>query len=119
MPTLVGSPRESGDAAAGRAAALLERVGLADRVHHRPALLSGGECQRVAVVRALVNRPKLLLADEPTGSLDAGSGAALADLLCELNRDEGVTLIAVTHSEALAARMGRVLELTGGRIAAR
>ena len=70
-------------------------------------------------MRALINQPRLLLADEPTGSLDAAGGESLADLLCDLNRDEGVTLIAVTHSEQLAGRMGRVLELVDGRIASR
>jgi predicted ABC-type transport system involved in lysophospholipase L1 biosynthesis ATPase subunit len=116
VPTLVRPDPVRADDAPARAQALLERVGLADRVHHRPALLSGGECQRVAVVRALINRPRLVLADEPTGSLDAAAGDGLADLLCELNRDEGVALIAVTHSARLAARMSRTLELVDGRI---
>jgi predicted ABC-type transport system involved in lysophospholipase L1 biosynthesis ATPase subunit len=113
VPTL---PR-SDAGARGRATALLERVGLAERVHHRPAQLSGGECQRVAVVRALVNRPRLVLADEPTGSLDAAAAHELAELLSELNREEGVTLVTATHAEPLAARMERRLELSGGRLA--
>src|SRR5258705_424985 len=79
----------------------------------------GGECQRAAVVRALINRPKLLLADEPTGSLDRASAESLATLLGELNREEGVALVYVTHSAELAAKAGRVLELRDGRIAAR
>jgi ABC-type lipoprotein export system ATPase subunit len=76
--------------------------------------LSGGERQRVAVVRSLINSPKLLLADEPTGSLDATMAGALVDLLVELNREEGVALVMVTHAEALARRMGQVLELHAG-----
>ncbi len=97
-----------------RARRLLDRVGLSGRLGHRPAQLSGGECQRVAVVRALINRPRLLLADEPTGSLDRASAEALAALLAELNRDEGVALICATHSRQLAARLGRVLSLADG-----
>ncbi|MBM4157081.1 MAG: ABC transporter ATP-binding protein [Lentisphaerae bacterium] len=108
------------DRAAGlpvdRAMALLDRVGLGPRVGHRPAQLSGGECQRVAVVRALVNTPRLVLADEPTGALDARTAAALGDLLVDLNRAEGVALVTVTHSPALAARMGRRLRLDGGAL---
>lgn len=97
-----------------RARRLLDRVGLSGRLDHRPAQLSGGECQRVAVVRALVNRPRLLLADEPTGSLDRASAENLSALLAELNRDEGVALVCATHSERLASRMGRVLALVDG-----
>jgi ABC-type lipoprotein export system ATPase subunit len=100
-----------------RAEALLERVGLEDRMAHRPGELSGGQRQRVAVARALINGPKLLLADEPTGSLDEDTSQSIADLLVRLNQDEGVTLIAVTHSQALAARMGHVMELRGGVLA--
>jgi lipoprotein-releasing system ATP-binding protein len=83
---------------------------------YRPGHLSGGERQRVAVARALVNRPALLLADEPTGSLDREASDALADLLVELNRDEGVTLIVVTHAVRLAERMARRLELRDGTL---
>jgi lipoprotein-releasing system ATP-binding protein len=97
-----------------RARRLLERVGLADRLGHRPAELSGGECLRVAVARALVNRPNLLLADEPTGSLDERSAHELAELLVEVNREEGTSLVVVTHSAALADLMGRRLALHGG-----
>jgi lipoprotein-releasing system ATP-binding protein len=113
VPTLVGTPPEDPE---GRARKLLERVGLGSRLTHRPGQLSGGECQRAAVVRALINRPQLLLADEPTGSLDRGSAASLAQLLGELNREEGVALVYVTHSADLAARAGRVLELRDGRL---
>lgn len=104
------------ESVAARATRLLHRVGLADRLHHRPGQLSGGECQRVAVVRALINRPQLLLADEPTGSLDSASAAALGQLLVDLNREEGVTLIVVTHALELARRMGRRLRLADGRL---
>jgi len=113
VPTLVGKPAEDPEA---RARELLERVGLGARLTHRPGQLSGGECQRAAVVRALINRPKLLLADEPTGSLDRESAASLARLLGELNREEGVALVFVTHSADLAAQAGRVLELRDGRL---
>jgi ABC-type lipoprotein export system ATPase subunit len=102
-----------------RAERLLRRVGLAERLHHRPGQLSGGERQRVAVVRALINQPQLLLADEPTGALDHASATALGQLLVELNREEGVTLIVVTHALELAKRMGRVFELTEGKLVAR
>jgi ABC-type lipoprotein export system ATPase subunit len=97
-----------------RAERLLKRVGLGERLDHRPGQLSGGERQRVAVVRALINQPKLLLADEPTGALDRASAAELAKLLLELNREEGVALIVVTHAPDLAQQMARVLELKDG-----
>ena len=102
-----------------RAAKLLEAVGLSHRLAHRPGQLSGGERQRAAVARALINSPKLLLADEPTGALDRANAARLADLLVELNRAEGVALILVTHAPDLAQRMGRVLELVDGKLVAR
>jgi lipoprotein-releasing system ATP-binding protein len=114
VPTLVA--KGSGDAEA-RGRKLLERVGLAHRLTHRPGQLSGGECQRAAVVRALINKPKLLLADEPTGSLDRASAESLAQLLGELNREEGVALIFVTHAADLAARAGKVVELRDGKLA--
>ena len=97
---------------------LLDRVGLGQRLSHRPGQLSGGERQRVAVVRALINRPKLLLADEPTGALDRKSSENLADLLTELNREENVALIVVTHAQDLARKMQRVYELVDGRLVA-
>jgi predicted ABC-type transport system involved in lysophospholipase L1 biosynthesis ATPase subunit len=108
---------DGGEPLEARARRLLERVGLADRLGHRPAELSGGECLRVAVARALVNRPCVLLADEPTGSLDERSAGELARLLIDVNREEGTSLVVVTHSAALAALMGRRLELHGGVLA--
>ena len=117
VPTLVDKSRSKD--AETMARGLLERVGLGDRLSYRPGRLSGGERQRVAVVRALINSPKLLLADEPTGSLDRAAADNLARLLVELNREEGVTLILVTHSLNLSARMARVLELRDGALVPR
>jgi len=99
-----------------RAKRLLDRVGLGDRLSHRPGQLSGGERQRVAVVRALINQPKLLLADEPTGALDRHNAEDLINLLLELNREEGVAMIVVTHARDLAFKLGRVLELRDGKL---
>ena len=106
-------PTESKEQHATR---LLKRIGLGERLHYRPGQLSGGERQRVAVVRALINQPQLLLADEPTGSLDHASATSLGQLLVELNREQGVTLIVVTHAMELAKRMGRVLRLEDGKL---
>jgi putative ABC transport system ATP-binding protein len=100
------------------ARAMLVRVGLGERLHHYPKHLSGGEQQRVALARAFVVRPKLLLADEPTGSLDADSGAEIIQLLFEMNREYGTTLVMVTHDESLAARCSRVVRLAAGRLVA-
>ncbi len=97
--------------------AMLERVGLGERLHHYPKHLSGGEQQRVALARAFVVRPKLLFADEPTGSLDAESGAAVIALLFEMNREFGTTLVLVTHDEQLASRCQRLVRLQAGRLA--
>jgi putative ABC transport system ATP-binding protein len=102
--------------AQAEASAMLARVGLAGRLSHYPRHLSGGEQQRVALARAFVMRPKLLLADEPTGSLDTESGAAVIELLFELNRGYGATLVMVTHDEQLAARCTRIVRLAAGRI---
>ncbi|MGL5948856.1 MAG: ABC transporter ATP-binding protein [Aeromonas sp.] len=103
---------------APRAKALLEAVGLGDRLQQRPAQLSGGEQQRVAIARAFMTRPTLLLADEPTGNLDSATGETVIDLLFRLNQAHGTTLIIVTHDKALAARCQRQWHLVGGRLAA-
>jgi len=116
VPTLVAGAMSPGETPEQRAKRLLDRVGLADRADYFPGQLSGGERQRVAVVRALINAPNLLLADEPTGSLDRASAETLAALLVELNREEKVTLLLVTHALDLAGRMGRVLELRDGEL---
>ncbi|WP_419941710.1 ABC transporter ATP-binding protein [Candidatus Palauibacter sp.] len=114
LPRLIaGSPREE---AADRAAALLEQVGLADRASHRPRRLSGGEQQRVAVARALANAPPLVLADEPSGNLDAEATLRLHDLLFEMIDRHGAALVVVTHSRELAGRAARVLRLEGGEL---
>jgi ABC-type lipoprotein export system ATPase subunit len=110
-------PAGSADEAARRRAMdLLDRVGLADRADSPPSELSGGQRQRVAVVRALINSPKLVLADEPTGSLDGESAEALANLLTDLNAEEGAALVVVTHSEPLAGHMRRRLYLRDGKL---
>ncbi|CAB1368163.1 ABC transporter ATP-binding protein [Denitratisoma oestradiolicum] len=96
---------------------LLERVGLGQRLDHYPKHLSGGEQQRVALARAFAPGPRLLLADEPTGNLDAATGAAIIDLMFEMNAEQGTTLILVTHDEALARRCGRSLRLAAGQLA--
>lgn len=113
VPTLVH--KDNADCVA-RAQHLLERVGLSERAHQMPGKLSGGERQRAAVVRALINRPKLLLADEPTGSLNPEGAEHLARLLLELNREQGMALVVVTHSDAVAALMDRVFELHHGAL---
>jgi len=117
IPTLARAAKgaEGGEALA-RAERLLDRAGLALRKMHRPGQLSGGERQRAAVVRALINQPKLLLADEPTGSLDHTSAGNIRDLLIELNRDEGVALIVVTHSMELARGLERICEMRDGHL---
>ena len=107
-----------GESAAERATELLQRVGLADRADHYPAQLSGGEQQRVALARAFSTRPKVLFADEPTGNLDARTGAGIIDLMTELNRDLGTTLVLVTHDLDLASRARRTIRLADGRIVA-
>jgi lipoprotein-releasing system ATP-binding protein len=116
IPRLAGDWQESAAATEERALQLLETVGLSDRLLHLPWQLSGGEKLRTAVARALINRPKLILADEPTGSLDPASTNTVADLLLALNRDHGVTLIVVTHNDALARRMGKTFELRSGKL---
>jgi len=116
VPSLVCTDADLRGSAPERARALLDRVGLGERHDHFPAQLSGGEAQRVAVVRALINEPRLLLADEPTGSLDAESAQQLGDLLLEVHAEQGTALIVVTHSNQLAERLGKQLSLRGGRV---
>ena len=99
-----------------RATESLKMVGLSDRAQHLPKHLSGGEQQRVALARAFVAQPKILFADEPTGNLDAATGSQIIDLMLELNRAQGTTLILVTHDEALARRCNRQLHLAAGRV---
>ena len=116
LPTLARPEKGERSNFRERARTLLERVGLSGRRNHRPGQLSGGERQRVAVARALINDPKLLLADEPTGSLDQSNASKLFDLLYSLNQEEGLTLIVVTHASDLADRLPRILKLTDGRL---
>jgi len=109
--------RGDGDARA-KASAMLGRVGLSSRLKHYPKYLSGGEQQRVALARAFVTEPPLLFADEPTGSLDAATGEAVIQLMFELNRERGSTLVLVTHDPSIAARCGRTLTIAAGRLVA-
>jgi ABC-type lipoprotein export system ATPase subunit len=116
LPTLALRKKGDAGAAEARGRELLNKVGLAAQMDRLPAQLSGGERQRVAVVRALINQPRLILADEPTGALDEVNAAALKDLLLELQRSTGVSLVMVTHHPAQAERMDRVLRIHEGRI---
>ena len=116
MPRLAGDWEESEQATRERAASLLDGLGLGQRVDHMPYQLSGGERLRVAVARALANEPSLILADEPTGSLDPAMGEQVADLFAELNDQHQVTLVTVTHNAALAKRMGSLYVLKNGKL---
>ena len=114
MPLMIR--RVSKDEALTKSAELLSRVGLGERLTHKPGELSGGERQRAAVARALITRPKLVLADEPTGNLDAGNGEQVLNLMLELNQELSTSLVIVTHDHSIAARMDRVLLLEDGRL---
>jgi lipoprotein-releasing system ATP-binding protein len=116
VPRLAGGWEESPEETQNRARDLLCKVGLEHRLKHLPWQLSGGEKLRVGVARALINRPSLVLADEPTGMLDAAATEQVADLLLQLNRDEAVTMIVVTHNATLARKIGRTLELVQGKL---
>jgi lipoprotein-releasing system ATP-binding protein len=116
VPRLAGGWDEPAAATEQRAVELLEKVGLALRLQHLPWQLSGGEKLRTAVARALLNQPRLVLADEPTGLLDPAATSAVADLLLDLNRNEGVTMIVVTHNADLARKIGRTVELRNGTL---
>lgn len=115
LPTLADRKRNAGEAKI-RAQRLINRLGLSDVAHQRPGELSGGECQRTAVARALINHPRLLLADEPTGALDHQSAFNLVDLLSDLNSEEGVALIVVTHSMEVAKKMDTIYSLEDGKL---
>jgi lipoprotein-releasing system ATP-binding protein len=115
VPTLVG---ERDDGAADRAKALVDAVGLGERLHHTPGALSGGEKQRVAIARAMIRQPRLLLCDEPTGNLDADTAARVADLLLDLHHQQTAILIVVTHSEALASRFAKRWRIDHGLLQA-
>ena len=117
VPRLAGDWQELAADTEKRARELLDKVGLGQRLDHLPWQLSGGEKLRTAVARALINQPKLILADEPTGSLDPASTDQVADLLLDLNRDRNVTLLVVTHNAGLARRMGKTFELRAGKLA--
>ncbi|UOO90548.1 lipoprotein-releasing ABC transporter ATP-binding protein LolD [Vitreoscilla massiliensis] len=114
MPLLIGKVGKA--EAEQRAKEMLEKVGLGNRVDHRPSELSGGERQRAAIARALVTRPKCLLADEPTGNLDRKNAQVILDLMLDLQREMGTALVVVTHDEELAARFGRMLTMREGRL---
>jgi lipoprotein-releasing system ATP-binding protein len=116
MPLLIRRQRK--DAALAEAAELLDRVGLGQRLTHKPGELSGGERQRAAVARALITRPSLVLADEPTGNLDAGNGEHVLQLMLELNRELETSLVIVTHDQSIAKRMDRILRLEKGKLEA-
>ncbi len=116
MPLLIAGAR--GAEARARAMGMLDAVGLADRVDHRPAALSGGQQQRVAIARALVNRPAIVWADEPTGNLDSQSAAEIIGLIQRLNQEHGQTFVLVTHAAEVAASMHRIIRMRDGRIVA-
>lgn len=115
-PLVLGGVGRRGDRRA-KGMAALEKMGLADRAKHKPTQLSGGQRQRVAIARALVNSPSMIIADEPTGNLDSSRGAEVLDLLVGLNRNEGITLLVITHDPEVAQAAGRTIEIRDGKIA--
>lgn len=116
VPVIPQNGKVNGKAINARAMELLDSVGLVDRIHQRPGQLSGGECQRAALVRALINQPEMILADEPTGSLDQDSAAQLGDLLLDINKKHNVAIVVVTHSLTLAEKMKTIYRLSNGRL---
>jgi ABC-type lipoprotein export system ATPase subunit len=116
LPTIVVNDKKQKKLSQQRALELLEYVGLSDKVHQLPGQLSGGECQRTAVVRALINNPEIILADEPTGSLDADSAEKIGELLSKINKEKNVALILVTHSTLLAEKIGNVFKIINGNL---
>ena len=116
LPTLVLTDKKLKNSAHQRAMDLLKMVGLEDKIHQFPGQLSGGECQRTAVVRALINQPEILLADEPTGSLDADSAGQIGDLLLKINLEQKIAIVLVTHSLELAGKMQKVYSLKKGKL---
>ncbi len=114
LPSIAYGDKKSRKEAEKRAIEWLEELGLSNKVHQFPSNLSGGECQRVAVIRALINQPVLILADEPTGSLDSESADIVGDLLLKLSKEQGAALVLVTHSREIAQKLGEVYELKGG-----
>jgi len=116
VPVIPQNGRANGKAFSTRAMELLDSVGLAERIHQRPGQLSGGECQRAALVRALINQPELILADEPTGSLDQDSAAQLGELLLDINKKRNVAIVVVTHSLTLAEKMKVIYRLSHGKL---
>ncbi len=116
VPVIPQNRKVKGKAINARAMELLDSVGLVDRIHQRPGQLSGGECQRAALVRALINQPEMILADEPTGSLDQDSAAQLGELLLDINKKHNVAIVVVTHSLTLAEKMKTIYRLSHGRL---
>lgn len=116
IPTIPNKNKTKQNTIYGRAKDLFDSVGLADKIHKRPGHLSGGECQRATVIRALINEPELILADEPTGSLDKESAEQMGELLSEINNKHQVAMIVVTHSQELANKMDVVYELVDGKL---
>lgn len=116
LPTIILKDKKKKEMAMERALQLIKYVGLTDNMHQLPSQMSGGECQRTAVVRALINNPEIILADEPTGSLDADSAEKIGELLSKINKEKNVALILVTHSALLAQKIGNIFKITNGNL---